>query len=127
MESAGNCPSIEFRLLGPFEVVAGQRAIAVGTGKQRALLALLVLRLNEVVSRSALVGELWEEPPPASATTSLHSLVSRLRRALSGVAGGLALQTREPGYVLEGDPECVDAHRFQGLCARARERLGRDE
>src|SRR5205807_724154 len=113
---------------GPLQVISGGRELAIGSTQQRTLLAMLALRLNQVVPRDELIDELWGGCPPASATTSLHSLVSRLRGALAECASGTAgvvLETREPGYVLEGDPECVDAHRFAKLTARAREHIGR--
>ena len=117
---------IEFRLLGSFELVSGGHELAIGSGQQRALLAILVLRLNRVVSRDELVEELWGDAAPPSAATSLHSLVSRLRRTLAehaGGAGDVVLDTRDPGYMLRGDPRRVDAHRFGELAAEARECL----
>jgi predicted ATPase/DNA-binding SARP family transcriptional activator len=126
MES-GTGGEIEVRLLGGFEVLAAGRELAVGTGQQRALLAILVLRLNRVVSRDELVEQLWGDGEPRSAATSLHSLVSRLRRQLAEAGGAVALETREPGYLLRADPACVDAHRFEQLVARARDHLARRE
>ena len=130
MGSADANRRIEFHLLGPFEADCGGRPVDVGSGKQRALLAMLLLRLNRVVSRDALFNELWGESPPASATTTLHSLVSRTRRALAVAGGGaadLVVRAREPGYVLEGDPDCLDVHRFEQHVARAREDLRHGE
>ncbi len=122
--------SIEFRLLGPLEVVSGGRRLEIGSARQRAILAALALRPNRVVPRDTLVEEIWGEAPPASATATLHSHVSRLRRTLAEGAGGASaavLRTREPGYVLEADPDCVDAHRFEKLAAQARDCLVRGE
>src|ERR1700730_2818351 len=121
---------LEFRLLGTFQVVSGERQVAIGSRKQRALLAILVLRLNRVVSGDELIDQIWGETPPASVTASLYSLVSIVRRTLAGchsAAGGVHLHTREPGYVLEGDPECVDAHRFEKLATLARQHLAGGE
>jgi predicted ATPase/DNA-binding SARP family transcriptional activator len=121
---------VEFHLLGPFGADCGGRPVDVGSGKQRALLAMLLLRLNRVVPRDTLFNELWGESLPTSATTTLHSLVSRTRRALAAASGGtadLVVRAREPGYVLEGDPECLDVHRFEQLVSRAREDIGRGE
>ena len=59
---------LEFRVLGPLEVIGDEgRVLAVGTGRQRALLALLILRANELVSSDRLVEELWGASPPATA------------------------------------------------------------
>jgi len=73
---------MQFRLLGPVEVVDEGRPLVLGSAKQRALLAILLLHANEVVSRDRLIDELWGEQPPASAPHSLEVYVSRLRKAL---------------------------------------------
>src|SRR5262249_60936407 len=86
-----------------------------GGEKQRALLALLALRANEVVAREWLLEELWGDEAPATAVKALQVYVSRLRKVLpSG-----ALVTRPPGYVLEIDPDQIDVHRFGRLVAEA--------
>jgi len=121
MPSSGEPHTVEFRLLGPFEVASGARVLEIGSPKQRALLAMLVLRLNRVLPLDALVEELWGERLPASASASVQSLVFRLRRGLAEISpeGGTCLRSREPGYVLEADPAQVDANRFEGLVAQA--------
>lgn len=106
--------SIEFRLLGSVEVIAGDRMIEIGSPKQRALLASLLVRLNQVVPVTVLVNDLWGESPPVTVQATLQSLVSRLRRALGGAGvatGGQAplLRGRDGGYVLEAALDCVDA------------------
>lgn len=63
---------IEFRVLGPLQVVKEGRAIPLGGTKQRGLLALLLLNRNHVVPRDRLVDALWGEDPPASAANSIH-------------------------------------------------------
>jgi DNA-binding SARP family transcriptional activator len=115
---------LEFRLLGPFEVAARGRVVQIGSAKQRALLALLVVHLNRVVSVDALAEELWRGEPPVSVTTTVQSLVYRVRRALAAVgaeAAGVALLARGTGYALEADRLQVDARRFEHLAARGRE------
>jgi DNA-binding SARP family transcriptional activator len=79
--------------------------------KQRALLALLVLHANEVVSRDRIIDELWGERPPATVAAALNVYVSKLRKVLGGAADGV-LHTREPGYVLRVAPGQLDADRF---------------
>ncbi|HEY3240998.1 MAG TPA: BTAD domain-containing putative transcriptional regulator [Acidimicrobiia bacterium] len=120
---------LEFHLLGAFEVAAGGRVAVVGSPKQRALLAMLVVHLNRVVPLDAIVEELWGERLPASASASVQSLVSRLRRSLSDLCpeAGSCLRGREPGYVLEADPAQVDANRFEELFTRGREAVQRGE
>ncbi len=100
---------VEVKLLGPLELVVDGRPVAVRRKKQRALLALLALRAGEVVSTDGLVSELWGEAPPKAAVGSLQNLVSELRRLI----GAELLVTRPPGYVLELDPQHVDAHKFE--------------
>ena len=73
---------MDFRILGPLEVHDRGRAVSLGGRQQRALLALLLLRANEVVPVERIIDELWPEAPPLSATKSVHALVSRLRRLL---------------------------------------------
>jgi DNA-binding SARP family transcriptional activator/ABC-type transport system substrate-binding protein/streptogramin lyase len=107
---------LEFRLLGPIEVVRDGRLVALG-GKQRALLALLLLRANEVVSRDRLLDALWGDRPPGAAAHSLDIQISRLRKAL---AAGDLLLTRAGGYLLRVEPESIDAVRFERLLEEGR-------
>src|SRR4051812_14582769 len=104
--------ALEFRLLGPVEVVAGGSVVALGGPKQRALLALLALNAGEPVSRDRLIDSLWGERPPATAVTALHGYVSNLRKAIEPARGAGAtptmLVTAEPGYVLRATPEQID-------------------
>ena len=107
---------LDFRILGPLEVLDAERPVPLGGRKQRALLAILLLRAGEVVSTDRLVDQLWGERPPRTATTSLHILVSQLRKVL----GAEVVATRPPGYVLRVDPSQVDVQRFELLAGRAR-------
>src|SRR4051812_9093164 len=107
---------IEFRVLGPLEVLEDGRALPIERGRQRALLGYLLLRANEVVAQDRLVDALWGESPPPSAVTALHGYVSRLRRLL----GAGRLETRPPGYVLRVAPDELDLHRFRELLAQDR-------
>ena len=109
---------IEFRVLGPLEAVQDGRSIALGGPKQRALLALLLLNANEVVSSDRLIDELWGQEPPETVRTVLQVYVSRLRKEL-----GQALATRPPGYVLRVEPGELDLDRFEELAAQGRRAL----
>jgi DNA-binding SARP family transcriptional activator len=107
----------EFRILGPLEVLAEDgEPIALGGQKQRALLALLLLRANQVVPTESIVDALWGEHPPRTATTSLQNSISALRKVL----GAGVVLTRPPGYRLAVDPEAVDLGRFEELVRAAR-------
>lgn len=102
---------MEFRILGPLEVHGPDGPVALGGAKQRALLALLLLRRGEVVSSDTLIDELWGERPPATAAKSVQVYVSHLRKALRD---GL-LETRGRGYALRLEPEQLDLDRFERL------------
>jgi DNA-binding SARP family transcriptional activator len=106
---------MEFRILGPLEVLDGDRPLALGGPKQRALLAVLLLHANDVVAVERLVDELWGESPPATVAKSVQVYVSRLRREL----GEDRLRTRAPGYTLRVEPGELDAARFEALAAEA--------
>jgi DNA-binding SARP family transcriptional activator len=107
----------EFRILGPLEAVADDgELIALGGQKQRAVLALLVLRANQIVSTEFLVDALWGEQPPRTATTSLQNSISALRKLL----GPDVLLTRPPGYKLAVEAAKIDLGRFEQLAASAR-------
>ena len=116
-------PVLELGLLGPFEVrVDHGEPVALGGVRQRALLAVLGLYANQVVSTDRLVDQLWGEHPPSTAVHTVQVFVSRLRGAL-GPAGGRLL-TRPPGYVLELGPDELDAARCKRLYDSARSALG---
>jgi DNA-binding SARP family transcriptional activator len=106
---------MEFRILGTLEVREGGAPVALGGAKQRAVLAVLLLSANEVVSTELLIEALWEEPP-AKATKAVQVYVSRLRKAL----GGTMPSSRPPGYLLELSPEQFDLARFRRLREEAR-------
>lgn len=108
---------MEFRILGPLEVADDGRVLDLGGARQRALLAILLIRRGEVVPADRLIEDLYGVQPPATAAKSLQVHVSRLRKAL-GPAG--QLRTRGGGYVLEGD---LDLDRFELLLAAGRRAL----
>jgi DNA-binding SARP family transcriptional activator/DNA-binding beta-propeller fold protein YncE len=114
---------LDFRILGPVEATVGGRPLALGGRKQRALLALLLLNANSVVSLETLVDELWGPERPSTATKSVQVHVSRLRRELEQADGEAALVTRAPGYVLEINPDSVDLARFERRAALGRRAL----
>jgi len=109
---------MDFKILGPLEVDDGDRPIPLGGARQRALLALLLLHANEVVSSDRLVEDLWGGSEEASKT--LQVAVSRLRKAL-GPGGPLV--TRPPGYELQLERERLDLHRFEDEARAGREAL----
>ena len=112
---------MRFCVLGPLEAYADGRDVAVGGGRQRALLALLVIQAGQVVSRDRLIEELWAGEPPPSGPQSLDVYLSRLRRAFREAGAGDVLATRAPGYLLH--VEETDAGLFEALAAEGREAL----
>jgi DNA-binding SARP family transcriptional activator len=119
--------SIEFRVLGPLEVSRGGRSLPIA-GKPAALLALLLVHANEVVSTDRLIDGLWGDTPPKSAAKLVQGYVSQLRRSLiagddeEGGDEGLVL-TRPSGYLLRLDEGQLDAERFRTLLDQARTAL----
>src|SRR4029077_2968186 len=103
---------LEFRLLGPVEAIADSASLDLGGPKQRAVLALLLLRANEVLARERLIDDLWGDDPPATARETLKAYVGRLRKTIFVDDASGQLRTRSGGYVLELDPERLDLHRF---------------
>ena len=110
---------LEFRILGPLEVVDEERPLGLGGPRQRGLLAILLLRRGEALSSDRLIDELLGERPPATAAKTLQGYVSHLRKAL----GNDVLVTRGGGYQLEATPDQVDADRFEAKVGEARRAL----
>jgi DNA-binding SARP family transcriptional activator len=119
---------MEIRILGPLEVVAEGGPVDLPAGKARLLLAALVVHANQVVSTDRLFEFLWHGQPPDSATNTLQTYVSHLRRSLepnrTRRQQGRLLITREPGYLLALDRDQIDAVRFERLVGQARQVLG---
>jgi YVTN family beta-propeller protein len=110
---------IEFRILGPLEVLEHDRALALGGPKVRALLAVLLLHRGEVVSSDRLIDALWGERASATAPKTVQVYVSNLRKAL----GAGLLITRGHGYLLPIEAGQIDSDRFQALVAEGRRAL----
>ena len=120
---------MEFRILGPLEVLQGETSIDLGGPKQRAVLAILVLHAGRVVSLDRIIDQLWGDEPPARATGTLQAYVSNLRRALEPDRAprtpAAMLASRAPGYVLQAAEDSIDAIRFEKLLGRGRDLLDR--
>ncbi len=110
---------MHFRLLGPLEVSSGGSPLPVAAGKQRALLAILLLSANRTVSRERIVDELWGADVPKSAQKMIQVYVSQLRKVLPEPR----LHTRAPGYLLEVGTEELDLERFERLVDDGRRAL----
>jgi len=106
---------MDFRLLGPLEVLEDDRPLPLGGIKQRSVLALLLIHANELVTTDYLIDEIWGGTPPAKATKNIQVQVSRLRKVLD--AGRLT--TAPGGYALHVEPDEFDVARFERLAAEA--------
>jgi DNA-binding SARP family transcriptional activator/tetratricopeptide (TPR) repeat protein len=102
---------MEFRILGPLDVIDEERAVNLPGTKHRALLAMLLLHANEVVSTERLIDALWEGERPRAARKTLQVYVSQLRKVL----GRDRVHTKPPGYLLRVDGDELDLTRFQRL------------
>ena len=107
---------MEFHILGPLEVMDQGRVVKLGGSKQRSLLAYLLLRPNEAVSRDRLIDELWGDQPPDTAATAIQVYVSQLRKAL----GRDVIVTQPPGYLIQVRDGELDLERFERSVAGAR-------
>jgi DNA-binding SARP family transcriptional activator len=107
---------VEFGLLGPLLVRAGQTTVPVSAGKQRVLLAALLLDANHVVATGTLTEVLWPGCPPKTARVTLQNYVKRLRHAL-GPAGSDRIVSHRPGYLVKVNRGELDVARFARLHA----------
>lgn len=111
--------TLQFRVLGPLEVDAGSGPIPLGGPKQRAVLAHLLIRANDLVPTETLVDEIWGEGPPEKARNIIQTYVSHLRKAL----GHDRIQSHAPGYRLRLESAELDATRFDSLLRDAKKAL----
>ena len=106
---------MEFRVLGPLEVTAGGQSLGLAGARTRAVLAMLLVHANQVVSSGRLIEELW--PGQSRAADSLQVRLSELRKALRSAGEADRLVTRPPGYLLRVRAAELDALRFEQLAA----------
>ena len=124
----GEGVGVEVRVLGPVEVSVAGRPLPLGGTKQRAVLAVLALQADRVVSVDRLVDALWGQAPPDSAVNAVQVYVSRLRKTLhtdQPDSPAAILRRRSPGYVLELDEaDRLDLHRFERLAGEGVRAVG---
>lgn len=115
---------MDISVLGPLEAHVDGRSFTPSAAKPRQILALLALQVGQVVTVPALIEELWGVNPPRSALTTLQTYIMQLRRrietALAGNFAGSAkdmLVTRYGGYMLDIEPDDVDAYRYERMVA----------
>jgi DNA-binding SARP family transcriptional activator/streptogramin lyase len=110
---------VEFRILGPLEVLEDGLPLVLGRLKERTVLAVLLLHANEFVSRERLIDELWGTSPPPTARKAVNVYISKLRQTLTR-NGHDPIATAEGGYRLVVSPDLLDAERLRNLIAQAR-------
>ena len=116
-----------FRILGALEVdAAGGAVLSLGAPKQRALLAILLLHVGEIVPTDQLIDLLWGERAPRTAAHSIQIYVSELRRILAPSFGDQPILTRPPGYLLDVAADRVDAKRFERMAGEGTRMLAAD-
>jgi predicted ATPase/DNA-binding SARP family transcriptional activator len=118
---------VEFLILGPLEVAAEGRRVALPGSRERAVLVLLLLSANRVVAAERLVEDLWGAKAQKGAGGALRVFVSRLRKALREGGGDAVVVTKPPGYVLQIERAALDAARFEDLLAEGREHAARSD
>lgn len=120
---------LRFNILGSLEIIQNGRSITPSPPKVRCVLALLVVRANQIVHPDSLIAELWGGTPPKSAMTTLQTYVYHLRRmfAEQGLCPGgeELLVTRAPGYVLRMPKDALDSEVFEQLAAEGQSHLER--
>lgn len=118
---------MEFRILGPLEVVDGDAVVPLPSGKAKLLLAALLVDAGRLVSTDRLFEVLWGDQPPETAANTLQTYVNHLRNALepdrTRRQPSRFLVMKPPGYVLAAEPEQIDAGRFERLAADGRRRM----
>ncbi len=118
---------IEFLMLGPLEARRAGQPLKLGSIKHRMLLAKLLLHANQVLSTDELIDTVWGEQPPPTVRQSLQNHVAALRRLIeqAGTPAGQprTLLTRDPGYLLQVDPDQLDLHRFRRMVDEGRAAL----
>jgi DNA-binding SARP family transcriptional activator/tetratricopeptide (TPR) repeat protein len=117
---------MEFRLFGEVELRAAGRLLDVGTPRQQAVLAALIVDGRRPLAVESLIDRVWGDAPPAGARNVLYSHVSRIRQLLRQAAtlsgsAAVPVERRHAGYVLDVDPDLVDLHRFWRLVEQGRD------
>ncbi|MEH3154411.1 MAG: BTAD domain-containing putative transcriptional regulator [Gordonia paraffinivorans] len=112
---------MEYRVLGPLAVIRDGIRCELGSPKQRAVLAMLLLERGRAVSTDRLCEAIWGDDQPGNAMSSLHAYISNLRRILRDPDSGTSPIVRQaPGYLVDVPAEAVDVTRFRDLTAQAR-------
>jgi SARP family transcriptional regulator, regulator of embCAB operon len=113
-DDATDGKAVQFGVLGPLEMSIGGVLVPLGTPKQRAVLAMLIVNANRPVDIDVLIGAAWNQRPPAGARATLHAYISNLRRLMSSAGIDRALlASAPPGYRLAIGQDQYDLGRFR--------------
>ncbi|GAB3399427.1 BTAD domain-containing putative transcriptional regulator [Flindersiella endophytica] len=117
---------MRIRLFGEMEFTVAGRRLDLGTPRQQAVLAALIVDAGRPVTTETLIDRIWDDDPPAEARNVLYSYLSRIRRVLKQAAKltgepPVLLERRYAGYVLNVDPAAVDLHQFRSLVETCRD------
>ena len=118
---------LDFRILGTLEVLSAGDPLTLGGAKQRAVLGLLLLNANRVVTTDSLVEALWPTKPPGKPLTAIQGYVSSLRKVLAPDKAFDVIVTEPAGYRLPIELDALDLMRFETLTDRGRGALGNDK
>lgn len=111
---------VEFRILGPLEIMVGPARLELGGIRQQTVLAALLLNANKVVAVDRLLEAVYADHLPSTSRAQLHISISSLRRIFAARCGAEVIATRAPGYVIRVDDGRLDSERFGELVAAAR-------
>ncbi len=130
-DALGGGARVRFGVLGPLEVRVDGQALPLGGVKPRAVLALLLIDANRVVSTGRIITALWGDDAGERAPSTLQVHVSNLRKALAPAASALGVEelvvTRRPGYLVTIDGAALDLVEFRDLVAAGQLQVGRSD
>jgi len=119
--------SLAFSLLGPFECRHESETIIVEGPRQQAVLAVLLLEANKIVTVDRLIKAVWEDDPPTTARTQIQICISKLRKQFEPYAGAAFIRSGRGGYSVEVPDDRIDVHRFRRGIEAARSALSNGE
>lgn len=108
---------MEFRILGPLEVLCDSRVINLRGAREQTILAMLLLDVDRVVPVDRLIDAIWDDTPPQTARTQVYICVSALRRRFASVGWPDVIDSQAPGYVIRRGGWRLDLDTFEGRLA----------
>src|SRR5579863_3921882 len=111
---------MRFSILGPLDVVIGSKPLDLASGRQRVILAMLLLHVGRTVPLTRLVDALWDDNPPVTAKGQVHTCVSALRKQFKDLGAEGLLCTSPAGYSLTIPDGSFDVARFENLAETGR-------